>query len=133
MASFALHHVALIVTDLQRATAFYERLFGFRKLERPPFRTRGVWFDCGGGQQFHLIVHSGSFRSAPVDTSDWHFALKTDDFERFVAKLTEYGFNEDGAEDDPMRMVVQRSSTAGFPQVFFCDPDGNIVEVNGAP
>ena len=38
MAQFALHHVSVIVTDLPRSLAFYQKLFGFTTIERPPFK-----------------------------------------------------------------------------------------------
>jgi len=44
----------------------------------------------------------------------------------------EAGFHEDAAEDDPKRLMLSRSGAAGFPQLYFIDPDRNIVEVNGA-
>ena len=42
-------------------------------------------------------------------------------------------FDENGAEDDPKRMLVRRTGAANFPQVYLLDPDNNIIEVNGAP
>jgi len=38
MAQLALQHVNVIVTDLPRSLAFYQKLFGLRIMERPPFK-----------------------------------------------------------------------------------------------
>lgn len=129
----ALHHLAVIVTDLARSSAFYGRMFGLEPIPRPPFATAGQWLGLGA-QQLHLTVNpAGNFRSGPVDTDDTHFAFRTPDFESFLAHAETMGFREDRADDDPLRMIVRRQSRAGFPQVFLMDPDRNLIEVNGAP
>jgi catechol 2,3-dioxygenase-like lactoylglutathione lyase family enzyme len=47
MAQFALHHVSVIVTDLPRSLAFYQKLFGLTTIVRPPFKVAGAWLACG--------------------------------------------------------------------------------------
>ncbi len=133
MVKVSLHHVSLIVTDLDRSAAFYRRLFGLEPIERPPFTIPGLWLGVGD-LQLHLVVYTaGNFRTRPVDNDDIHFAFRTDDYEGFVAHAKVMGFREDGDHDDPMRMIVKRQGMAGFPQVYLLDPDHNIIEVNGAP
>jgi glyoxylase I family protein len=133
MASLSLHHVSLIVTDLERSATFYRELFDLEPLERPPFAIEGMWLACGP-VQVHLIVHpTGTFRTNDIDNDDTHVAFNTDDFEGFVAKLAAHGFREDAAESDPMRLLVRRTGLAGFPQLYLIDPDRNVIEVNGAP
>jgi glyoxylase I family protein len=133
MVAVNLHHVAVIVTDLDRSAAFYQRLFGLKPIERPPFKIRGMWLGVGD-LQVHLTVYpEGNYRKGLVNTDDTHFAFNTRDFEGFIARARELGFKEDGAEDDPMRMIVRRQGMGGFPQVYLIDPDRNIIEVNGAP
>jgi catechol 2,3-dioxygenase-like lactoylglutathione lyase family enzyme len=128
-----LHHVAIIVTDLDRSTAFYEALFGLRPIERPPFTIPGQWLGVGKNQ-VHLTVYApGNFRSRQVDNDDIHFAFRTDDFEGFVTHAKSMGFGEDLPRDDPMHMILKRQGMAGFPQLYLMDPDRNIIEVNGAP
>jgi glyoxylase I family protein len=132
MAQLALHHINVIVTDLPRSLAFYQKLLGLTIMERPPFRTVGAWL-ASGTLQLHLTVHPlGSFRTSNIDNDDCHFAFRTDDFDDALATLTAGGFREDATEDDPMRVFVRRNSPAGFPQLFVLDPDRNIVEISGA-
>ncbi len=50
MARLALHHVNVIVTDLPRSLAFYQKLFGLMMMERPPFKSVGAWLACGALQ-----------------------------------------------------------------------------------
>jgi catechol 2,3-dioxygenase-like lactoylglutathione lyase family enzyme len=132
MEGLRLHHVAMIVTDLDRSATFYQQLFGLAPIARPPFTIPGLWLGVGD-LQIHLTVYApGSFRSRPVDNDDIHFAFNTRDFEGFVTHAKSMGFVEEGAPDDPRRMIVKRQGMAGFPQVFLTDPDRNIIEVNGA-
>ena len=133
MPEFQLHHVSIVITDLHRSVDFYQSLFGFERLERPPFKTQGAWLACGA-VQIHLIQYPpGTFRTRPIDTSDGHFCLRTDDFDGVLAGLVAKGFREDGDPDDPSFIVVIRNGAAPFPQLYLRDPDRNIVEINGAP
>lgn len=134
MLDLRVHHVSMVVTDLERSVAFYQKAFGLERLARPPFKTEGAWLACHG-IQIHLILYpQGTFRtSGTIDNSDLHFSFHTRDFYGVLDHLLEQGFREDVAEDDPMRLFVIREGLAGFPQLYLLDPDRNIVEINGAP
>nr|WP_314256330.1 VOC family protein [uncultured Devosia sp.] len=133
MVTIALHHVAVIVTDLDRSGRFYQDLFGLMPIERPPFSIPGLWLGVGS-LQIHLTVYPpGTFRTRPVDNDDVHFAFRTDDFEGFVSHAEAMGFNAEAETDDPFRMILKRQGMAGFPQLYLMDPDRNVIEVNGAP
>jgi catechol 2,3-dioxygenase-like lactoylglutathione lyase family enzyme len=54
--SLAFHHIALSVTDMDRATWFYSEVLGLEKIERPPFDFGGAWYQLGE-HTLHLIVH----------------------------------------------------------------------------
>lgn len=132
MVELRLHHVAVIVTDLDRSATFYKTLFGLEQIDRPPFSIPGMWLGVGA-LQVHLTVYpGGNFRSRQVDNDDTHFAFNTRDFEGFVAHAKSLGFSEDAPRDDLKHMILKRTGMAGFPQVFVMDPDRNIIEVNGA-
>ncbi|CAM3774430.1 VOC family protein [Marinicrinis lubricantis] len=117
-----IHHVSLIVTDLERAVRFYEEVLGLQQMQRPDLGFPGVWFSIGAtGQQLHLLVHQGETgRSGGIDTRDGHFALSIDDFDEAVRWLDSKG----------IAYEARRESKAGFPQIFILDPDHNIIELN---
>lgn len=133
MAQLLVHHVSIPVRNAEKSAAFYEKLFGLPRLQRPPFDIPGIWFACGD-RQLHLVENAtGSYRSDPdIDIADTHFAFRTDDFEGMVSRLKENGFDENAARGDPKRMLVMREGLAGFAQLYLLDPDLNIIEINDA-
>lgn len=127
----AIHHVSLTVTDLERSRAFYREILGLAEIARPPFPFPGAWFQVGAAQQLHLIVHTRpTFRDKPLDTRDNHVAVRVPGFQDTLDFLHGKGFREEAAADDPWKMIVQPYATAGFPQIYICDPDRHVIEIN---
>lgn len=128
-----LHHVSLVAVDPEVSADFYQSVFQLQRLARPPFKIEGVWLEAGSGLQLHLTKHlSGNFRTRGVDNNDVHFAFRTDDFEGVLGRLLALGFREDAPDDDPMKILVNRSGLAGVLQLYVMDPDRHIIEVNTA-
>jgi glyoxylase I family protein len=127
----AIHHVALAVTDLERSRKFYREILSIEEIPRPPFNFPGAWFQLGEAQQVHLIVHTpATFRDKPLDTRDVHFAVRVPSYRTAVEFLRAKGYREDADPNDPCRMIVQPHPTAGFPQIYICDPDWHVIEIN---
>lgn len=129
-----IHHVSLTVTDLERSRTFYREILGLAEIARPPFPFGGAWFAVGEAQQIHLIVHEGAtFRgNRGIDTRDSHFAVRVRSYRAAVDFLRSKGYREDAPELDPLRMRLQPHATAGFPQIYICDPDRHVIEINAA-
>ncbi|WP_274364337.1 VOC family protein [Paenibacillus thermotolerans] len=117
-----IHHVSLIVTDLERAKSFYKDILGLREIERPPFDFPGAWLAVGeSGQQVHLLVHDGETkRQGGIDTRDGHFALRVQSYEETRRHLTQKGIEH----------TANPNSITGFAQIFLLDPDRNVIELN---
>lgn len=118
-------HVAISVTDLDRSTEFYKRVFGLPELKAPVKNRR--WLDLGGGFAMHIIPD----RTAPVGVDRGnHIAFAVADFDGFVAMLVREGIPFTDFEDKPS--TIQRLRTDGVRQVYIRDPDGHRIEVNDA-
>ena len=108
-----LHHVNLVVRDVDEAVEFYHRI-GFESVERPDFGFPGAWLQMGD-DQLHLTVRA-DVQVDPVQ----HFALAVDDLDGCLSELERVGVQARRAE--PV-------DGAGR-QAFFRDPTGNLIELN---
>lgn len=108
-----MHHVALNVSDVEAAVAFYtDTLGGSLRADRPDFGIDGAWIDLGG-QQVHLI-------EAPVPRNlGQHFAIQFADLDAVVGELRAKGIEV----ADPVESGLNR-------QTFINDPSGNPVELH---
>jgi glyoxylase I family protein len=131
MSEIYLHHLSIVVADLQRSIDFYSTVLGLQRLTRPPFKSMGAWF---GTEQLQLHLNekpNAKFAEKPVfDPTSFHFALRVKHFDQTKIELNEKGFLESFARDNPKTMIVDRDGIAGFPQLFIFDPDYNMVEIN---
>ncbi|MGF1514811.1 MAG: VOC family protein [Elainellaceae cyanobacterium] len=109
-------HTALLVSDLDRAEAFYGDVLGLTKVKRS-LSYAGAWYALGDAQ-IHLIVAD---TIAAKDTHPkWgrrpHFAIAIPDLEAAIAAL--------GPAGCPFQM-----SASGRRALFVQDPDGNVIEL----
>ena len=117
-----LHHVAVNVTDLARAQAFYGTVLGLRELPRPAFDFAGAWYQLGD-RQLHLIVHppTRTLRgTTAIDGRDGHLALRLADFDAALTHLRRHGVTLRERHDNP----------TPWAQIYLTDPDGNVLEFN---
>jgi len=118
----SIHHVSIAVTDLEKARSFYTEILGLQEIERPVFDFPGIWYAIGQ-QQLHLIELKDSKtlrQSTEINTREGHFALRVNNYWETVEWLKKKG----------IKVIEKPKSRSGFAQVFCCDPDGNIIELN---
>jgi len=112
------HHAGFLVTDVERAAAFYEGVLGLRTLPRPNFDFPGRWYDLGDGHQLHLMATDLPPGQTGRAAFDRHIALRVPDI-----RETEDQLRAAGVE------FAMGSGRAGNPQIFIRDPDGNMIEL----
>jgi glyoxylase I family protein len=112
------HHAGLMVTDVERAAAFYEGVLGLRPLPRPDFGFDGRWYDLGNNQQLHLMSDSQTPDHTWQSGFDRHIALNVPDIAEAERQLTRLGVE-----------FARGSGRAGNVQLFLRDPDGNMIEL----
>ena len=130
-----LHHVNLCSTDVAAMDTFYRNVLD---METEPTMARqritdqgypgNVAFVTDGTTQFHLAEKDMNigFRTGnvvnPVERG--HIAFRTDDIAAFKKRLDEKGIKYSDYGGWAM---------SGWHQIFFYDPDGNVIEVHQAP
>jgi glyoxylase I family protein len=121
----SLHHVAVCVTDIDRAKQFYSEVLGLKELPRPPFDFGGAWYALGDAQELHLIVHPPTLtmrRTTEIDVRDGHLAIRVGSYQQTLDHLRRLGI---ACVDRPRNLTP-------WPQIYVTDPDGNVIELNAA-
>lgn len=108
-----LDHASVIVTDPDRARAFYGGVLGLREIPMPrTFDFLVIWYDFGP-QTIHLLV-----KKLPDTRSPRHFALKV----RNALSSREH-FRSLGIA------IEETTPIPGADRFFVYDPDGNRIEL----
>ena len=127
-----LHHINLATEDVDRLESFYRDVLGLEPEETglPTLdKTKGyagdVAFVGDGAIQMHLAqkdIHAGFKTGQFVNpVSQGHIAYRTDDLQAYRSHLEDKGipYADWG-----------NTAVAGWSQIFFYDPDGNVIEVH---
>lgn len=134
---WSIHHVNLQAKDVRRAAAFYRDVLGMAQGTWRFPATRGylpgdpdrLALFCDGREShtgLHLIAPDESFaeRNGLIHNPSigGHYALHVSDLEAVKSRLRSAGvpFSETGEFAIP-----------GLRHLYFTDPEGNLVEVNG--
>jgi len=130
-----LHHLNLTTQNVEAMDDFYRGVLDMQiepTLAKSRIKTQGyagdVAFVTDGTTQFHIAEKDmgTGFRTGqvvnPVDRG--HIAFRTDDIAAFKQRLDEKGIKYSDYGGWAMR---------GWHQIFFYDPDGNVIEVHQAP
>lgn len=80
-AATQIHHVSLMVTDLDQADDFYGNVLKLRRLPRPDFPSQGLWFEVGGSQLHVILTDQAEAPSAR------HTAFVVDDLEAIAYRI----------------------------------------------
>lgn len=121
----AIHHVAIIVSDYQKAKHFYVNTLGLpiiRENYRPERQDYKLDLQLQGAELEIFAVQDPPKRpSFPEAAGLRHLAFKTDNIEEMVTYLA-----EQGVECEPLRT----DDYTGEKMTFFFDPDGLPLELH---
>lgn len=112
-------HIALKVHDLEKATEFYEKVFGFAHMEAGKVRDHTSRHLTDGSLDLALIRYdseeSAEAKAAGSGPCIHHFAIEVDDMERYVAEIK--------------RLGCEIISNPGVIPVKFRAPGGTVAEI----
>lgn len=115
--TYTLDHVHLNAPDVESTSAFYERVFGMRRIRT--FEALGMTYvqlDAGGAR---VTITSREPKATGRGNAVDHFALYVDDLQEAIADLCAKGVE---FQAGPLKAHV-------FDVVFVQAPDGVAVEV----
>ena len=130
-----LHHVNFATTDVAAMDAFYRDVLDMQTIPgmgvnrvKDQGYPGDVAFVTDGAMQMHIAEKDMGvgFRTGQVvnPVQRGHIAFRTDDLDAFKRRLDAKGISYSDFGDWAM---------TGWKQIFFYDPDGNVVEVHQAP
>lgn len=119
-----LQHFSIYCRELEPMHHFYVNVLGLPELPRPEFPFPGYWLEIGEGHHIHLAkVREGHVKKSISENEDGymdhHIGMLTDDLSGMKANLRGHGVE---FHDEPY----------GYPQIFFRDPENNLIEVASA-
>ncbi len=117
----AIHHVSVVVADVEKSLAFYSGVLGLEQdHSRPDFNFGGAWLavDQANTQQIHLLqVDNPDSTTRPTHGGrDRHAAFKVRDIGLIETALEQHN-------------IPYRKSQSGRIALFCRDPDGNTLEI----
>jgi len=113
-----IHHVSVLVSDLDISLSFYQDVVGLPLIDRPDLGFEGAWLALGEMQQLHLLNldNPRNAESLPEHGGrDEHFAIQVVTIEPIQKQL----------DSNNIQYTMSRS---GRKALFFRDPDGNAIE-----
>lgn len=118
-------HVNISVSDLKRAMAFYESVFGFRLVEDGRGRTAAPFVIMTAGGRAFLALHESGRVAAPSRPFINHWGFVVGDIDLVRRKLADHQVKiQDGdSESGGVRHWPHSRS------IYIYDPDGHEIEL----
>ncbi len=122
----SVHHIAIIVSDIEKARGFYVDKLGFEVIRENYRKERDDWkLDLRVDEHTELEIFVEKNPPKRVNRPEAcglrHLAFRVESVEETVKELTEMGI-----ECEPIRT----DSCTGEKMTFFVDPDGLPLEIH---
>ncbi|MBI2986832.1 MAG: VOC family protein [Deltaproteobacteria bacterium] len=124
-------HIALKVEELEKASEFYEKVFGFAPVETSKVRDHTSRHLSDGAIDLALIKYdseeSAEARASGQGPCIHHFAIEVDDMDKYLAEIGRFGCK---IISDPGVIPVKFRAPGGtvleiVPQQRYKKPSGN--------
>lgn len=122
----SINHVAIVVSDVERSTNFYEKVLKLKKIPRPKVNVPGEWLGIGDNQ-LHIVGERAP--EGKIDPRRPHMALEVEDLEAAKAALTEMGVTFVDASRQSVIPMTEETLRLVGKQIWLEDPDGNMIEL----
>jgi lactoylglutathione lyase len=116
-----IHHVNVMVDDLDAADAFYGDVLGLERVPAPELGFPTKFFKVNDLQELHVNELDDDKPERA------HFCLRVPDFDATFAKAHESGIIETETWGNVRRLPT------GVMQCFVRDPAGNLIELSTTP
>lgn len=122
----SIHHIAIIVSDIEKARGFYADKLGFEVIQENYRKERGDWkLDLRVDAHTELEIFAEKNPPQRVNRPEAcglrHLAFRVESVEETVKELIQMGIN-----CEPIRT----DSFTGEKMTFFFDPDGLPLEIH---
>ena len=122
----SVHHIAIIVSDIEKAREFYIKKLGFEAIRENYRKERGDWkLDLRVDEHTELEIFAEKKPPKRVNRPEAcglrHLAFRVESVEETVKELDEIGI-----ECEPIRT----DTYTGEKMTFFFDPDGLPLEIH---
>ena len=122
----SVHHIAIIVSDVERAREFYIKKLGFEVIRENYRKERDDWkLDLRVDEHTELEIFAEKNPPKRVNRPEAcglrHLAFRVESVEEIVKELAEMGI-----ECEPIRT----DNFTGEKMTFFFDPDGLPLEIH---
>lgn len=119
-----LNHIAVHVHDLEKSTAFYEKVLNLKKIPEPFKDGLHTWFTLHQAGQLHLI--QGAEKDIPKNKNN-HLCFSVNSVDAFVKILEQQKIPYSNWPGQPQTVTTR---VDGVKQIYFQDPDGYWIEIN---
>lgn len=132
LASF--NHIAREVFNLEKSKMFYVDILGFEVIPRPMFDSDGYWL-YGYGLSLHLVsTRVPDERKVTKKARIKHFSTQLPRVDHIAFISNNIQAVKNILDHAKVYYKHEITTIAGIEQLFFFDPDGNVLEVsNCAP
>ena len=118
----SIHHIAIIVSDIEKAREFYVQKLGFEVIRENYRAERGDWkLDLRVDEHTELEKNSPQRVNRPEACGLRHLAFRVESVEETVKELKSLGI-----ECEPVRFDTYTKDK----MTFFHDPDGLPIEIH---